>query len=85
MSSDEKQSDGAGAELVLAGDPGLALLTDPRFHRSSSMAVALFGSGECLECLVVGVGECVEVFLGGLDLGVAEAFHDGFEVGSAGE
>jgi hypothetical protein len=27
----------------------------------------------------------VEVFLGGLDLGVAHAFHGEFEVGAAGE
>ena len=37
------------------------------------------------EGLFVGAGEGVEVALGGLDLGVAEAFHDGFEVGAAGE
>jgi len=28
MSSDQRQFDGAGAELVLAGDPGLALLAE---------------------------------------------------------
>ena len=34
---------------------------------------------------MVGVGEGVEVLLGGLDLGVAHAVHDGLEVGAAGE
>ena len=38
-----------------------------------------------MECQFVGVGECVQVFLRRLDLGVTEAFHDGFEVGSASE
>jgi hypothetical protein len=42
-------------------------------------------AGEGVEVALVGVWECVEVFLGGLDLGVAHAFHDGFEVGAAGE
>jgi hypothetical protein len=34
---------------------------------------------------VVGVGQGVQVLLGGGQLGVAEAVHDGFEVGSAGK
>ena len=37
------------------------------------------------EGLVVGVGEGVQVLLGGHDLGVAHALHDGFQVGAAGE
>jgi len=40
---------------------------------------------EGVEVLLVGFGEGVEVFLGGLDLGVSHAFHDGLEVGAAGE
>ena len=40
---------------------------------------------EGVEVALVGVGEGVEVFLGGLDLGVAHAVHDRFEVGAAGE
>ena len=40
---------------------------------------------ECGEVLLIGVGEGVEVFLGGGDLGVAHAVHDGFEVGASGE
>jgi len=40
---------------------------------------------ECGEGFVVGVGEGVQVFLGGHDLGVANAFHDGLEIGAAGE
>jgi hypothetical protein len=35
--------------------------------------------------LLVGAGEGVQVALGGLDLAVSEAFHDGFEVGAAGD
>ena len=38
---------------------------------------------EGVEVLGVGVGEGVEIFLGGGDLGVAHAVHDGFEVGAA--
>jgi hypothetical protein len=60
------------------------------------MTVDLFTSGLRLrpgpadlveggEVLGVGVGGGVEVFLGGLDVGVAEAVHDGGEVGAAGE
>jgi len=40
---------------------------------------------ESVEVALVGVGEGVEVFLGGLDLGVAHAVHDGLEVGSSGQ
>src|SRR4051812_28989805 len=43
------------------------------------------GAGEGVEVFAVGFGDGVEVFLGGLDLGVAHAFHDGFEVGPFGE
>ena len=43
------------------------------------------GAGEGVEVFLVGFGECVQVFLGGLDLCVAHAFHDGLEVGAAGE
>ena len=46
---------------------------------------ALACSGKGVEVLAVGFGERVEVFLGGLDLGVAHAFHHGLEVGSFGE
>ncbi len=42
-------------------------------------------AGEGGERGVVGVGEGVQVLLGGGELGVAEAVHDGFEVGAAGE
>jgi len=42
-------------------------------------------AGEGVEVALFGVGECVEVFLGGLDEGVAHAVHDGAEVGAAGE
>jgi hypothetical protein len=42
-------------------------------------------AGECGEGGVVGVGQGVEVLLGGGELGVAEAVHDGFVVGAAGE
>jgi hypothetical protein len=38
-----------------------------------------------VEVALFGVGECVEVFLGGLDKGVAHAVHHGAEVGAAGE
>ena len=40
---------------------------------------------ECGEGGVVGFGEGVEVFLGGDDAAVPEAFFDGLEVGAAGE
>ena len=40
---------------------------------------------ECGEVLGVGVGEGVQVFLGGGDLSVSHAVHDGLEVGAAGE
>jgi hypothetical protein len=40
---------------------------------------------KCVECGVVGVGEGVEVFLGGTEAAVAEAFFDGLDVGTAGE
>lgn len=40
---------------------------------------------ECVDCGVVCVGKVVEVALGGAEAGVAEAFADGFKVGSAGE
>src|SRR5680860_1289081 len=40
---------------------------------------------EGIEVLLVGIGEGVKVFLGGGDLGVAHAVHDGFEVGASGE
>jgi hypothetical protein len=40
---------------------------------------------EGVEGGVVGVGEGVEVFLGGGDGGVAEAFFDDLEVGAADE
>jgi hypothetical protein len=43
------------------------------------------GPVEGREVLGVGVGEGVEVLLGGGDLGVAHAVHDGLEVGAAGE
>ena len=42
-------------------------------------------SVECTEVSLVGVGEGVEVFLGGLDLGVAESVHHALEVGAAGQ
>ena len=40
---------------------------------------------ERVEGGVVGVGEGVEVFLGGAQAAVAEAFFDGLDVGAAGE
>src|SRR3954468_9066007 len=43
------------------------------------------GAVECVEGGVVGVGEGVEVFLGGGQAAVAEAFFDGLDVGAAGE
>src|SRR3954468_4342800 len=43
------------------------------------------GAVECVEGGVVGVGEGVEVFLGGAQAAVAEAFFDGLDVGAAGE
>jgi hypothetical protein len=46
---------------------------------------AVSGALECFECGVVGVGEGVEVFLGGAEAAVAEAFFDGLDVGAAGE
>jgi hypothetical protein len=42
-------------------------------------------ASECVEGGVVGVGEGVEVFLGGAEAAVAEAFFDGLDVGAAGE
>jgi hypothetical protein len=46
---------------------------------------AVSGALECVECGVVGVGQGVEVFLGGAEAAVAEAFFDGLDVGAAGE
>lgn len=43
------------------------------------------GAVERVECGVVGVGQGVEVFLGGAQAAVAEAFFDGLDVGAAGE
>ena len=50
-------------------------------RRSCSRA----GAVECVEGGVVGVGEGVQVFLGGAQAAVAEAFFDGLDVGAAGE
>jgi hypothetical protein len=51
----------------------------------SGGAVSGSDGGECGECGVVGFGEGVEVFLGGGDAAVAEAFFDCLDVGTAGE
>jgi hypothetical protein len=51
----------------------------PSWRRASS------GPPQRVEGGVVGVGEGVEVFLGGPEAAVAEAFFDGLDVGSAGE
>ena len=53
---------------------GLEDLRAPGLDTTQSIKVAL-----------VGVREGVEVFLGGLDLGVAHAVHDGLEVRSSGQ
>ena len=47
--------------------------------------MALAGSGEGVEVFAVGFGQRVQVLLGGLNLGVAHAFHDELEVGAFGE
>ena len=49
------------------------------------LLIAVLNDGSGVEVALVGVGEGVQVLLGGLDLGVAHAFHDGLEVGAAGE
>jgi hypothetical protein len=43
------------------------------------------GAVEGVDGGVVGVGEGMEVFLGGAEAAVAEAFFDGLDVGAAGE
>ena len=52
---------------------------------AAGATVLAAGLVQGVEVLCVGVGEGVEVFLGGGDLGVAHAVHDGFEVGASGE
>ena len=61
------------------GSVGVGIVT------AADTPVSVAGPVEGVEVLGVGVGEGVEVFLGGGDLGVAHAVHDGFEVGSSGE
>ena len=52
-----------------------------RWRRNCAVA----DQGERGQVLGVCVGGGVEVLLGGLDVGMSEAFHDGGEVGAAGE
>jgi hypothetical protein len=65
--------------VSLRGWVGLGVLTHAGGPALAADAV------EGVEVPLVGVGEGVEVFLGGGDLGVAHAVHDGFEVGASGE
>jgi hypothetical protein len=60
---------------------GLESVTGRNRTPSSHMTAPDPGQGG--EGGVVGVGQGVEVLLGGGQLGVAEAVHDGFEVGAA--
>jgi len=60
---------------------GVRLRVGVRLWIGASLADAV----ECGEVLVVGVREGVEVFLGGGDLSVSHAVHDGFEVGASGQ
>ena len=74
----------ADADLLRA-QPSPAVVGSLCWGAGSALAVPLSDGGECGEGGVVGFGEGVEVFLGGDDAAVSEAFFDGLQVGAAGE
>ena len=54
-------------------------------QRHPSASPSPLNSSQRLKRQLLGIGQGVQVLLGGLDLAVPEAVHDGLEVGAAGE
>ena len=77
----------ASRTRTVVGSPrdALVVASDGSAGSDGRWSVAVGDAGEGDEVALVRVGEGVEVLLGGLDLGVAHAFHDGFQVGTASE